>query len=498
MSFLQEAKQRNFIAKVQNVADFPLEQLQLTKFIVLILSTYGEGGPTYDAEKFLDYLSSDERQKDQLKNLEYVIFGLGNKSYENFCGMGVKTDALLQKLGAKNLYKLGKGDANDNTTDKDFQEWKKSTWPVLESRFKEYEISQQALLEQQLPFDLKFLPVEKQHEFALNNRRILNAQQYQQGLQDYLKTPFMTVKQLTQISQPSKDNSPCYFIDLEIAETDRDQLQYQTAGNVSIYPENDDSSVSRFSKLMGYNPEQFFEITMKNSSLKKPIPTPLKVKTYLKKFCDFYGKLNKMQLSVLLDHVEDPQIKESLQLYTTYEGEDLFISEITEKQHSLFSLCELYKIRLPLEQLILISERIRPRNYTISSSSKVHPHNIHLTVTLSKRGQELGVMSQQWSEIQKVFSKTTDPIQLKVGLVSSPFVMKQDKIPNILVATGAGIAPMRALWQEKSLSKGSFGDMILYFGCRKKTEDYIYEAEIQDNLKKGVISNLRVAFSREG
>ena len=147
MSFLQEAKQRNFIAKVQNVADFPLEQLQLTKFIVLILSTYGEGGPTYDAEKFLDYLSSDERQKDQLKNLEYVIFGLGNKSYENFCGMGVKTDALLQKLGAKNLYKLGKGDANDNTTDKDFQEWKKSTWPVLESRFKEYEISQQALLE---------------------------------------------------------------------------------------------------------------------------------------------------------------------------------------------------------------------------------------------------------------------------------------------------------------------------------------------------------------
>ena len=76
--------------------------------------------------------------------------------------------------------------------------------------------------------------------------------------------------------------------------------------------------------------------------------------------------------------------------------------------------------------------------------------------------------------------------------------MKQDKIPNILVATGAGIAPMRALWQEKALNKGSFGDMILYFGCRKKTEDYIYESEIQENLKKGVISNLRVAFSREG
>lgn len=61
--------------------------------------------------------------------------------------MSVKTDAFLQKLGARNLHKLGKGDANDNTTDKDFQEWKKSVWPILESKFQEYEISQQALLD---------------------------------------------------------------------------------------------------------------------------------------------------------------------------------------------------------------------------------------------------------------------------------------------------------------------------------------------------------------
>lgn len=45
-----------------------------------------------------------------------MIFGLGNKSYENFCGMGVQTDKFLKHLGAKNLHVLGKGDANADTT----------------------------------------------------------------------------------------------------------------------------------------------------------------------------------------------------------------------------------------------------------------------------------------------------------------------------------------------------------------------------------------------
>jgi hypothetical protein len=38
-------------------------------------------------------------------------------------------------LGAKNLYKLGKGDANAGTTDQDFADWKKGVWPILEKKY---------------------------------------------------------------------------------------------------------------------------------------------------------------------------------------------------------------------------------------------------------------------------------------------------------------------------------------------------------------------------
>ena len=41
------------------------------------------------------------------------------------------------------------------------------------------------------------------------------------------------------------------------------------------------------------------------------------------------------------------------------------------------------------------------------------------------------------------------------------------------------------------------GETILYFGCRHKKEDYIYEEELESYCEKGVLSQLNVAFSRD-
>jgi len=32
------------------------------------------------------------------------------------------------------------------------------------------------------------------------------------------------------------------------------------------------------------------------------------------------------------------------------------------------------------------------------------------------------------------------------------------------------------------------GDTILYFGCRKKAEDFIYEEELNEYVQKGVLT----------
>lgn len=49
---------------------------------------------------------------------------------------------------------------------------------------------------------------------------------------------------------------------------------------------------------------------------------------------------------------------------------------------------------------------------------------------------------------------------------------------------------------QKSSGK-AVGEMILFFGCRKKTEDYIYEDELLSYSQDGTIKQLHVAFSRD-
>lgn len=41
------------------------------------------------------------------------------------------------------------------------------------------------------------------------------------------------------------------------------------------------------------------------------------------------------------------------------------------------------------------------------------------------------------------------------------------------------------------------GETVMYFGCRHKNEDYIYQEELEDAEKKGVLTQLNVAFSRD-
>ena len=40
--------------------------------------------------------------------------------------------------------------------------------------------------------------------------------------------------------------------------------------------------------------------------------------------------------------------------------------------------------------------------------------------------------------------------------------------------------------------------MVLYYGCRKSDEDYIYGEALKQWVDDGIITELHTAFSREG
>ena len=87
---------------------------------------------------------------------------------------------------------------------------------------------------------------------------------------------------------------------------------------------------------------------------------------------------------------------------------------------------------------------------------------------------------------------------------------KERHLPIIMVGPGTGIAPFRSFWQERQVDlqmyrglKGehgdgvAFGDMTLYFGCRRSSEDNIYEAERRAAQNEGALCKTFTALSRE-
>lgn len=75
----------------------------------------------------------------------------------------------------------------------------------------------------------------------------------------------------------------------------------------------------------------------------------------------------------------------------------------------------------------------------------------------------------------------------------------KSEIPIIMVGPGTGLAPFRGFIQERQFLRDGgkvVGDTILYFGCRKKDEDFIYREELEQYVQNGTLT-LKTAFSRD-
>ena len=114
---------------------------------IFVMATYGEGEPTDNAVSFMRFLKNgstedemddgEEKKGDDFLNqntslflnLEYAVFGLGNRQYEHFNSTGKQVDSFLERGGALRIAKLGLGD-DDNDLEGDFENWKDSIlWP---------------------------------------------------------------------------------------------------------------------------------------------------------------------------------------------------------------------------------------------------------------------------------------------------------------------------------------------------------------------------------
>jgi NADPH-ferrihemoprotein reductase len=107
------------------LSQFPdKDSLGGSKWLVgFFLATYGEGEPTDNAIEFYEWLMNgggkgddegdqeDEMVDDQVaRNVDYIMFGLGNKTYEHFNSMGRRSHKRLKALGGTLVGPAGEGD----------------------------------------------------------------------------------------------------------------------------------------------------------------------------------------------------------------------------------------------------------------------------------------------------------------------------------------------------------------------------------------------------
>jgi len=137
-----------------------------------------------------------------------------------------------------------------------------------------------------------------------------------------------------------------------------------------------------------------------------------------------------------------------------------------------------------------------PRLYSIASSLRAHPREVHLLVvsvryTIRGRLRE-GLCSTWLADRWPVDATATMYLQNQQKHFGMP---ADDGTPLIMIGPGTGLAPFRAFVEERRL-RGATGRNWLFFGEQHRATDFFYERELTSYVRDGLL-RLDLAFSRD-
>ncbi len=107
-----------FLTEVIDMKAIAPEKLAEYENVLLITSTWGDGDPPDNAAKLYNELKCTT--SNQLSNVNYAVFAIGQSFYEHFCKTGKDFDEFLEKHGAKRLLPV---ELSDDDYDVLFPQW---------------------------------------------------------------------------------------------------------------------------------------------------------------------------------------------------------------------------------------------------------------------------------------------------------------------------------------------------------------------------------------
>ena len=148
-----------------------------------------------------------------------------------------------------------------------------------------------------------------------------------------------------------------------------------------------------------------------------------------------------------------------------------------------------------VQDILSLLRKMTARLYSISSSLASNPDEVHLTISAVRyntHGRDRkGVCSGLVAE--RVGEGDILPIFIQPN---KHFDLPAEDQDIIMVGPGTGIAPFRSFIEERAVTK-AIGKSWLFFGDQHAASDFLYQDELEQYQKEGVLTKLDTAFSRD-
>ncbi|MBD8252681.1 sulfite reductase subunit alpha [Pantoea agglomerans] len=436
----KSARAKGLVPVVQALGDVDLDVFATMRHVLIVTSTYGEGEMPDNAQLFWDAISASTAPR--LEQMHFAVLAIGDTGYDGFCQAGKFIDMRLEQLGAKRVV-----DRID--CDIDFEEpsseWLNSSMPQFAaSAGSSGTVLESAPEAPVIPGSNKSNP----YAAALITNKRLSGEQ--------------SAKDIRHFEFDLSDSS----------------LKYEAGDALGVIPVNEPSLVSLL--LTQLNADYETPVPGFDRSLGDLLTYQFEISEPSRKLIEWVGQNTTNQE---LRHVLQHDDKDALGVWLWGKDTlDLLQLELTRT--------------LAVPEFVALLRPLQHRAYSISSSSKAHPDQVHLTVASVRyhsggrnRG---GVCSTYLAERVRRGEKPA----IFISPNKSFRVPANNSAPLIMVGPGTGIAPFRAFLQERQAT-GAQGKNWLFFGDQHQEHDFIYQDELLAWRDNGLLTRLDLAFSRD-
>ncbi|KAJ1898772.1 sulfite reductase [NADPH] flavoprotein component [Kickxella alabastrina] len=290
---------------------------------------------------------------------------------------------------------------------------------------------------------------------------------------------------------PDSYDRNIFHIEFDTRGTD---LHYEIGDALGVFGCNDAESVDAFCTAYGLDADAV--VTAARDGEQRHTRS---VRGWLTNGLDLFGRPSKGFYTALADFAVDAAEAEKLRWLTTADGAIEFRDRVADTVTYADLLLEFASARPSFLRLVDLIAPIKPRHYSIASSAKMHPGSVHLCVVAVEWRDSRGhARTGQCTRFLNTL-RVGDAVVVSV----KPSVMKLpplDSQPVIMAGLGTGMAPFRAFIEERAVRKmqgADVGSMTLYFGSRHRAMEYLYGEEFEAYHADGLLTNLRLAFSRD-